>query len=55
MLEPKLELEFNIKKDKEDKIEAILDNIIYTNKAKDQLSGLYYFVSWKNYLEDEST
>lgn len=54
----KIELEpkFKASKDKEYKVEAIRDNVIYANKAaRDQLLELYYLVSWKSYSKIEDT
>lgn len=50
-----LELELNIEDNKEYKVEAIVDNTIYAKVARDYLLELYYLISWKDYLEDEST
>ena len=52
-LEP--EPEFDVGNNKEYKIEAIIDSVVYTKEAKEHLSGLYYLVSWKGYSEEEST
>lgn len=35
-------------------VEAIYNSIIYSNKSKNHLSGFYYLVLWKNYLEEEN-
>ena len=40
-----IELEFEIGISREYKVEAIWGSAIYTNKAKDYLPGLYYFVA----------
>ncbi len=37
------------------KIEVICDSAIYVRKSKGHLSGLYYLVSWKSYLEEKIT
>ena len=38
------------------KVEAIQDSAVYARKSKSgHLSGLYYLVSWKRYLEEENT
>lgn len=50
-----LEPEFDVREDKEYKIKVIKDNAIYDKAVKGQVSGLYYIVSWKSYLEDENT
>ena len=37
------------------KIEASWDNVVYTKKSKSShLPGLYYLVSWKEYLEEDN-
>ena len=36
-------------------VEAIWDNVIYVRESKSHLSGLYYLVFWKRYLEKENT
>ena len=52
---PEPEPEFNAGDNKEYKVEAIKDSAVYAKKAEGYLSGLYYLVSWKSYLEEEST
>ena len=38
------------------KVEAIQDSAVYTRKSESgHLSGLYYLVSWKSYLEEKNT
>ena len=51
---PEPEPELDADDDKEYKVEAIKDSVIYTKKTKEHLSGLYYFVFWKGYPEEES-
>ena len=36
------------------KVEEIWDSVVYARKSKGHLSGLYYLVSWKRYLEEEN-
>lgn len=47
--------EFKTSDNKENKIEAIKDNAIYTKKADKYLLELYYLIVWKGYLEEENT
>ena len=42
---------FDAENIKKYKVKAIVNNIIYSHKAKNQLPSLYYLVSWKSYLE----
>ena len=51
------QLEFEAGGDnKEDEVEGICDSAVYARKLEaGHLPGLYYLVSWKGYLEDEST
>lgn len=49
-----LKLELNIREDKEYKVEAMKYSTIDTKIAVANLSKLYYLVSLKYYLEDES-
>lgn len=39
---------------KEYKIEAIQDSVVYTKEADEYLLGLYYLVVWKDYLKEEN-
>lgn len=41
----KLELELDIREDKEYKIEAIKDNTVYAKATEGQLLGLYFLIS----------
>ncbi len=44
--EPKKDLKFEAKGNKEYEVEAIIDSAVYDQQANsDQRSGLYYFVS----------
>ena len=49
------EREFDADNNKEYEIEAIIDSAVYTKEAERHLPDLYYLVSWKGYLEKEST
>ena len=51
---PKLEPEFNAGNNKKYEVEAIKDSAVYAKEIEKHLPGLYYLVSWKNYLEKES-
>lgn len=52
----KIEPELDVEKNNKYKVEIINNSDIYINKAaEDQLLGLYYLISWKDYLEDGST
>lgn len=51
----KLELEPDTRDDVWYKVEAIEQSAIYVTEVADQLSRFYYLVSWKGYLEVEST
>ncbi len=53
--EPEKELEFDAGGNKEYKVKAIINSAVYGQQANDQMSGLYYFVSWKGYREEENT
>lgn len=51
-----LKLKLKVSKNKEYKVEVIKNNTLYINEAAgDQLPGLYYLVSWKDYSEVENT
>ena len=52
---PELEPEFDVGDNKEYKLEAIKNSIVYAKEAKGHLPGLYYLVSWKGYPKEEST
>ena len=51
---PEPELEFDASNNKEYKVEAIIDSIVYAKKAEEHLLGLYYLVFWKGYPEEKS-
>ena len=36
------------------KVEIIRNNAVYTRESEGHLSGLYYLVSWKGYMEEEN-
>ena len=36
------------------KIQVICDSMVYTKKSIDYLSGLYYLIFWKGYLEEKN-
>ena len=40
---------------KEYKVKAICDSAFYASKLEGHLSGLYYLLLWKCYLEKKST
>ena len=48
-------LEFEPDDNKEYKIEAIRDSVVYSKETDGHLPGLYYLVAWKGYLEEENT
>ncbi len=49
-------MEFEAKGNKEYEIETIINSAVYGQQANsDQMLDLYYFVSWKGYLEKENT
>ncbi len=52
LLEPK---EFEAGDNKKYEIKAIINSMVYGKEAYNQMPGLYYFVLWKGYLEEEST
>ena len=52
---PKLEPEFNAGNNKEYKVEAIIDSVVYVKEAKKHLPSLYYSIFWKSYPEEQST
>ena len=52
---PESEPKFDANDNKEYEVEAIKDSAVYARKAKRQLPGLYYLVSWKEYPEEENT
>ena len=46
--------EFELGENKEYKVEAIHDNIVYAKEMDKHLSGLYYLILWKRYPEEEN-
>ena len=52
---PEPDGEFETGDDKEYKVEAIIDSVVYGKETNDQMPGLYYLVLWKGYPEEEST
>ncbi len=48
-------LEFENEGNKEYKVEAICDNVVYTSESKDHLPGIYYLGLWKGYPKEEKT
>ena len=50
-----LELEFDVGNNKDYKVEAIIDSVVYAKEAEGHLSSLYYLVFWKGYSEEEIT
>ena len=50
------QMEFNTGNNSgEYKVETIRNNTVYARESKGHLPGLYYLVSWKEYLEEENT
>ena len=41
--------------DKEYKVKAIQDSVVYAKEADGHLSGLYYLLVWKSYSKKENT
>ncbi len=51
--EPKKELDFEARGDKEYEVEAIIDSTVYSQQANNnQMPGFYYLVSWKDYPKE---
>ena len=51
-----MQLEFEAGDDKEYEVDSIWNSTVYAKKSTTgQLLGLYYLVSWKDYLEEENT
>ncbi len=44
-----------MRNNKEYKVKVIVNSVMYGHKVKNKLLDLYYQVSWKDYLEEEST
>ena len=57
MPEPKKDVEFEAKGNKEYKVETVIDSTMYGQQTNDnnQIQGLYYLVLWENYSEKENT
>ena len=54
--EPKKELEFEARDNKEYEVKAIINNAVYGKQANnDKMLGIYYFILWKDYPEEENT
>ena len=50
------QMEFDTGDNEEYEVEAIWDSAVYARESESgHLSGLYYLVSWKEYLEEENT
>ena len=47
--------EFEPGDDKEYKVEAIRDSVVYAKEADGHFPGLYYLVAWKGYSEKKNT
>ncbi len=45
---------FETKDNKEYKVKAIIEKIMYDKKRNNQMPGLYYFVLWKDFLKEKS-
>ncbi len=41
--------------EREYKVKGIRDSIVYAKESEGYLLGLYYLVSWKDYLKKENT
>ncbi len=55
LLEPKKDVEFEARGNKEYEFKVIIDSAIYGQQVNNnQMPGLYYLVSWKGYLEEEN-
>lgn len=46
---------FEADNEKNDKVEAIQDSVVYIKKVGGHLPKLYYLIAWKGYLEKENT
>ena len=50
-----MQLEFEVRKDKEYEVNSIWDSAVYAKESTTgQLPGLYYLVLWKGYPEEEN-
>ncbi len=52
---PELKKKFEAKDNKEYKVKAIIDSVVYNKKTSNQMPGLDYLVLWKNYHKEIST
>ncbi len=56
LLEPEKDLEFEAGGNKEYKVKAIINSVVYGQWVNsNQMLGLYYLVLWKGYPEEENT
>ena len=55
MNDTQLDFKFKTGNNNEYKVDGIRDSAVYAKESVGQLSGLYYLVSWKSYLEKQST
>ncbi len=55
LLEPEKDWEFEARGDKEYEVEAIIDSVVYDQRANNQMPGFYYLVLWKGYPEEHNT
>ena len=54
--EPEKNMKFEAGGDKEYKVKVIINSAVYSQQANsNQMPGLYYFILWKSYLEEENT
>ena len=51
---PEPEPGFDASNNKKYKVEAIKESTVYTKEAERHLPGLYYLISWKDYLEKKT-
>lgn len=51
---PEPEPEFETGDNKDYKVKVIIDSAIYGQETNNQLSGLYYFISWKSYPKEKN-
>ena len=52
---PEPEKEFETGDNKEYEVKAIIDSVVYGQQANNQMPGLYYFILWEGYPEEENT
>ncbi len=54
--ESEKDLKFEVEGNKEYKVKAIIDSVIYGQQANsNQMPGLYYLILWKGYPKGENT